>query len=207
MTTAPRAATFAGAAFVLAALSGPAAAESYKLTMPLVESCHAGMLAVMKRASSDPSFKQQIKDSEGLDMGEAGTPEEFEANLAGNNPVMAGILKQSGCPGADFYKLMTATMEAGFTQMALQVAQQQGTKADRPTGILAENIAFMTQNDARLNAMRLELDAAGKVLEDSGSAAEPPLDRAEVREIGPGLGRRDRSGWATFTSAGTASGR
>jgi hypothetical protein len=96
--------------------------------------------------------QEELEDAfDGLDLGEAATLTEMEANLRGFPP-MAHALRAAGFAPRDFAKFMLVLTQAGLTY----AMQQQGLLDRIPDGVAVENIRFVERHAAEIERLTAE---------------------------------------------------
>jgi len=157
----------------LAQAQGSAAADvsevkAYRLTMPKVNNFYAAVVGLRKLAAANPELCAAV-DLEETDeaMSLAGRAKQIEEAY----PEVVPVLAAEGLTVREFLVSAMAQMQAGMAVYA----KSMGAK-ELPAEVNPENVAFMEQNKAQLDAMQADLAAIPDPCED---ADEPYDDEGE----------------------------
>lgn len=158
---------------------------SYRLTMDVVNKVAAATRVMITELKKDPTFQEAAKvdaeidaiekkettteaddarleklnarkeelskSMEGLSMGDADTLSDMEARIRQVPPLMAGLRAASLTP-RDYAKFTMAALQAGM----VAGLKKQGVLKEVPKDVSAENVKFMEEHEADLQALQKE---------------------------------------------------
>jgi hypothetical protein len=164
--------------------------SSYRLTMDVVNKVAAATRVMITELKKDPKFQEAAevdaeieaiekkettteaddarleklnarkeelsKAMEGLSMGDADTLSDMEARIRQVPPLMAGLRAASLTP-RDYAKFTMAALQAGM----VAGLKKQGVLKEVPKDVSAENVKFIEEHEAELQALQKEWAALG----------------------------------------------
>jgi hypothetical protein len=145
--------------------AGPAVdVGGYKLSMEVLDRCHKGMMAALKRAAADERLKAELADGppQLAEDGGGGTLDDVVRSTEAASPLWAAIMRQSGCPAREYIQSYVAGMSAA--DAAYEKSQGRAPTAADGSAVPPENVSFYTKNKARIEQWTDEEDEAREEL-------------------------------------------
>jgi len=144
---------------------GPAVdVGNYKLSMDVLDRCHKGMMAALKRAASDEALKAELADGplQFAEDGGGGTLDDVVRSTEAASPLWAAIMRQSGCPAREYIQSYVAGMSAA--DAAYEKSQGRTPDAADGSAVPPENVSLYAKNKARIEQWTDEEDEAREQL-------------------------------------------
>ncbi len=138
----------------------PVDVGGYKLSMEMLDRCHKGMMAALKRAAADEALKAELADGplQFTEDGGGSTLDEAVHRTEAASPLWAAIMRQNGCPAREYIQSYIAGMSAA--DAAYEKSQGRAPVSADGSAVPPENVNLYAKNKARLEQWTDEEDEA-----------------------------------------------
>lgn len=127
----------------------------YVLSLETGERCHRAVLGLFARATKDEALKLEMANFSN-EPPEDVTVDDMVAHLETESPLASRLMEGAGCSVRDYMTFSLAALEAAF----VLYAREAGQPDTAPDGVPPANVTFLEKNQARLEAMGIELEEA-----------------------------------------------